>query len=249
MPFTWSPQRIQWYLDASKCSTFHQQLAHKIRPFLQPEDRICDMGCGLGRLSLELSPFVHHITCTDIDENVLDVIAQDIQKGPQTNLSVLHGDAHDVPEQYDVTLMAFFGGPQKLILNALEHNTKRALIHVANFHDGGTRSPLHRHYHSKGTLEDTIAMTTQAGYITELYRHHLDFSQPLKSPEEAEAFLHCSYPKLSTCEIQTLARENLVTTDSNEFPYRYPKSKDIGILVIRKPSLVFPDVTSKVLLH
>jgi 2-polyprenyl-3-methyl-5-hydroxy-6-metoxy-1,4-benzoquinol methylase len=50
MCFEWNKQSIEWFLDASIYTEFHKELGQHIIPFLDPEDSICDFGCGLGRL-------------------------------------------------------------------------------------------------------------------------------------------------------------------------------------------------------
>ena len=71
MAFTWTPKQIDWYEKASSYGSFHRQLASFLVPFLQPDDTVCDWGCGLGKLSLELAPYVARLTCVDRDSQCL----------------------------------------------------------------------------------------------------------------------------------------------------------------------------------
>lgn len=107
MAFVWTEQRIDWYLSASRYGDFHRQLADRISPYLLPRDRLCDLGCGLGRLDLALAPAVGHITCVDTDAAVLSCLRRDATASGITNLSVLHGDVREVRTVFDVAIMAF----------------------------------------------------------------------------------------------------------------------------------------------
>ena len=77
MAFTWTQERIRWYLDASERTDFHARLADYIRPYVRPEDHLCDLGCGLGRVSLALAKDVAKVTCVDTDPQVLTVVERD----------------------------------------------------------------------------------------------------------------------------------------------------------------------------
>jgi len=77
MLFGWDEQTIRWFLDASAYTDFHQTLARKITPYLDPGDTLCDLGCGLGRLDLELAPHVMCLTAVDIDETGRLIVKKD----------------------------------------------------------------------------------------------------------------------------------------------------------------------------
>lgn len=86
MAFTWTQERIRWYLDASERTDFHTRLADYIRPYVRPEDHMCDLGCGLGRVSLILAKEVARVTCVDTDPRVLAVVERDAARLGMGNL-------------------------------------------------------------------------------------------------------------------------------------------------------------------
>ena len=55
-----------------------QQLTALLLPYLKPTDHICDAGCGLGYLSLALSPHAAHITAAERDAAALSVLRQEL---------------------------------------------------------------------------------------------------------------------------------------------------------------------------
>lgn len=125
MAFEWSEKRIQWYLDASRYGDFHRRLADVIAPYLLPEDRLCDLGCGLGRLALQLAPRVGHITCVDINERVIESLGQEAARTAVPNLSTRCCDACAVEEAFDLVLMTFFGHPPQLMFDCMGLATGR----------------------------------------------------------------------------------------------------------------------------
>ena len=63
--YHWTADGIGWMADASRQTDFYRLLAAELAPYLKPEDRICDAGCGLGFLSLALSPYVRSVTAAE----------------------------------------------------------------------------------------------------------------------------------------------------------------------------------------
>ena len=60
--FEWTEERVSFMADACERTDFHEKLAALLSPYLKKTDSVCDAGCGLGYLSLALSPLVGHVT-------------------------------------------------------------------------------------------------------------------------------------------------------------------------------------------
>ncbi len=231
MTFIWTEQRIAWYLAASRYGNFHRQLAAAIRPYLLATDRLCDLGCGLGRLDLELAPAVAHITCVDLDEAVLASLRQEAAMAGIGNLTFIRSDVRDIRGMFDVALMAFFGHPPQMMQDCLKL-ASRLLIRVANARSGG--SPLKPGGYSgkRETTEDIAALLDQAGRSYQLIRETFEFGQPLVSQAEAAAFLRYNSPAITEPELRAFLAESLVATGRADFPYYLPGSKELGIFII-----------------
>ena len=65
--FFWDEDGVRWYQAAAAYSDFHARLAKMIAMGLTPDDTLCDLGCGVGCLSLALAPYVREVTAVDID--------------------------------------------------------------------------------------------------------------------------------------------------------------------------------------
>ena len=218
MAFTWSERRINWYLDASGQCDFHQRLAREILPFLRTEDRVCDMGCGLGRLDLELAPHVAEITCVDTDAAVLERLAADAAARGIRNLRVRQCDAGQLQGQFDVVVMAFFGTPPSLMFSCLAR-ARRKLIRVMSI--------------SRGPAAASVSQALEtAGYPFALRRCTLSFGQPLASVEDAAAFVRVSAPESTGQTVRSFLRDHLVPGRSSQFPWELPKEKELGIFVV-----------------
>lgn len=231
MAFVWTKQRIDWYLDASRYGGFHQRLADTIRPYLLPQDRLCDLGCGLGRLDLVLAPAVRHITCVDTDETVLASLRQEAKANGIANLSALCADVRDMRDVFDVAIMAFFGHPPGMMMDCLRL-TSRALIRIANVHANGASLQPGGHSKKRETARDIAALLDGAGRKYRLLLDTFEFGQPLRSQEDAADFLRCNTPAIPEEELRAFLAETLVATGRADFPFYLPGKKELGIFII-----------------
>ena len=231
MAFIWTKQRIDWYLDASRYGDFHQRLADTIRPYLLPQDRLCDMGCGLGGLDLALTPMVNHITCVDTDEAVLANLRQNAAEAGIANLTTICGDARDIREVFDVVFMVFFGPPPQMMLDCLKL-ASRSLIRVANAKPEGAALQPNGHSKKRETVPDIAALLDRTGHTYRLLRSTFEFGQPLRSEADAAAFIRCNSPTIADGELQAFLADNLVSTGRCDFPFYLPGRKELGIFII-----------------
>lgn len=227
MAFSWTADRIRWYLDASRCGDFHQKLADVIEPHLLPGDRLCDLGCGLGQLDLRLAPMVSHITCVDIDESVLVHLERQARETGAANLAARCCDVAELDGRFDVVLMTFFGHPPRLMFDCMRR-ASRKLIRVVHAHAGGAGR-------KRETVRDIAAALEEAGCVYQLTEGRFEFGQPLRSLEEARAFVLCNSPGLLPRQVDGYLRQRLEETGRADFPLYLPGEKALGIFVIDVP--------------
>ena len=72
----WEKDMVRFMRDASEYSTYHQELAKRLSPYLNKEMHICDAGCGLGYLSLALAPYVGSVTGVERHSDASAVMAE-----------------------------------------------------------------------------------------------------------------------------------------------------------------------------
>ena len=118
MMYRWEPDMIRYMRDASENSSYNRELVAEMLPWLNQEMRVCDAGCGLGYLSMELAPHVEHVTAVDINADAL----QDLREKAISNVTVLCGDigALQPARPYDAMVFCFFGGIEEILRIARE---------------------------------------------------------------------------------------------------------------------------------
>ena len=233
MRFLWNEQSIRWFLDASVCTGFHQQLAMRMAPYLEPNDTLCDVGCGLGRLDLALAPHVSELTAIDVDESVIAKLRQDVTAAGIQNLHARCADATELKDPFDVIVMSFFGG-SGIGMDEYLRLCRRGFIRIVNAENKGNLYPgSHRR-----TVKETIASVRQelSGQDCryELVADTIEFGQPLRSWRDAEQFVLCNAPEATDREVNDFLCENARHTGRDDFPIYLPNPKDIGIFVIMR---------------
>lgn len=232
MAFTWTEERIAWYLDAGRYGDYHQRLADKIAPYLRGGDSVCDLGCGLGLLDVRLAPLVAHIDCVDTDRAVLGHLRQKAAQLGIDNLSAVCADAETLGAGYDVALMVFFGHPPQLMFDCMRL-ASRLLIRVANLHPDGAALQPSGQSRQRETAQDIALALDAAGCSYELRRETFEFGQPLRSVEDARAFVRCNSPDITHRALEVFLDESLLQTGRTDFPLYLPGKKELGIFIIQ----------------
>ncbi len=221
MAFTWDEDQIRWYEEASEVSSFHKDLAWLIRPYLKRDDRVCDWGCGLGKLSLELAPYVASIDCIDSDPGVLKSLEEAAASQDQGNIRTVLGRAEDLVQPCDVGLMVFFGTPVSLMMACIQRS-RRLLVRIMNADKEGI-------IRGRETVADIEKALQEAAYPYERLEASLEFGQPFRSLEDAG-----TYFMLYEREGEGLDHRlgQLVKSSHSLYPYYLPKRKDLVILLV-----------------
>ena len=111
--FHWNEKSILWYQNAATYGSYHEQLAKRLIPHIDPSSRVCDLGCGVGYLTKELSPFVKEITGCDANPKAIEFLRQQIKEHQLGNVEALLADIEriDPPKvPYDTVILCLFGG-------------------------------------------------------------------------------------------------------------------------------------------
>ena len=70
----WDADTIRFMIDACEYAPYNRELAAYIGPRLAPGAHVCDAGCGLGYLSLELARHAGRVTAVDRSPEALAVL-------------------------------------------------------------------------------------------------------------------------------------------------------------------------------
>ena len=206
-------------------------MARKIARYLEPDFSLCDIGCGLGRLDLELAPFISNILAVDISADAVNRLKLDAAKQGADNIIIRCGDAADVQDCFDVILLSLYGQPD---IQKLLGQCRRKLIRIVS---SGKRSGLYPEQYRreiKNAVPDVQEELESLGIIYNLEHCAFESGQPLRTLREAENFILSNAPDARPEVIADFLSMNIESTGRDDFPYFLPYMKEFGIFVIEK---------------
>lgn len=225
----WNEKTIAWMEAASAFTGFHRKLAALIRPYLCLGGTLCDLGCGLGLIDLEISPWLERVTCLDTSGPALAALERLADRRGCTNLELRQGDVETLEGEWDTVLGVFFGFGDR-IPRWLTHCRRGLVVVVA---DGerpsfGPGRPSKRY-----TAGYAQMLLDQAGISYQMERHALEYGQPFRSLEEAEEFGRI-YSGGDRREDLRYLRGRLTATGDPDYPWYLPQEKRFSIFSIQK---------------
>ena len=235
MAFKWTEEKIKYFKDASEYTGFHRQVGEIIKPYLDPSWTLCDLGCGLGFLDLQIADSVSEITAIDLSDLAIADYKSRLENADIHNIDIWLGDADkDIEGSWDVLLLSFFGKPGEELKRLFPIAAKRVILityvePLSEKHGRLTKTD------NRPTTKDYENFLKGEKYRYKLIEKEMDFGQPFKTLEDAERY-HESYSREKDPEKRSeLIDENLQnvkSTGDSEFPYYLPKKKDIGIFIV-----------------
>ncbi len=227
----WSEDAIRFMEDASAYGTYHKELAQAILPFLPKDGHICDAGCGLGHLALELTRQCRRVTAVDASAAALRGL---LSRELPSNLQVLHGDIFSMEEQYDAMVFCYFGKTEEILRIGRDRCRGRVLVvrrdcSVHRF----SQTPVVRKTHSVNRLPWVLE---EQGIPFVSQNLSLELGQPFRSKEDALAFFSL-YNKSDTPILAEELDTKLVRTDRESFPWYYPSVREMELIVFESEFL------------
>ena len=229
MNYIWDKQSIEWFLNASSYTGFHATLARKIIPLLEPGGTLCDVGCGLGILDLELAPYVSKLTAIDVNEDAIAVLKREVERSGIKNLRAECCDAMQLEGSFDTVIISFVGGVNLLNNRKL---TCRRIIRIISAENKGSLYPERHRSKTKETVPLVTGELIAHSLRFRLEMEAIEFGQPLKSRMDAEQFILKNAPDATAEEIDSFIDENVELTGRDDFPLYLPNKKQFGIFVI-----------------
>ena len=226
--FEWTEERVSFMADACERTDFHTKLAALLSPYLKRTDSVCDAGCGLGYLSLALSPLVGHVTAAERDDRALDVLRRQLARRHIRNVTPLCTDvlAYTPSEPFDAMVFCFFGSMEEIVAAARRQcrGTVLAIVRDDTCHrfSGAPREP------GRHSFESACGYLARQGIPYTSRRMALDFPQPLRTREDARRFM-ALYGRGDAAEALPAS---LVSTGDPEFPWQLPGVRRFGLIVI-----------------
>lgn len=221
----WSAASVAFLRDAAAYGDFFPKLAAHLLPWLPKDGHICDAGCGLGSLALELCRYCQLVTAVDLAAAAIEALCAEVL--PE-NLRVVCGDIFTMSAQYDAMVFCYFGRMREILQIAAHQCTGRVVaVKRANPAHRFSVQPAERDRHRQ---EEAHALLTTLKIPFETQRLQLEFGQPFRSIEAASDFFALydrSGAAIGTEELQ----RRLSQTQSAEFPYYLPSQRDMEIFI------------------
>ncbi len=229
--FQWNEEMVRFMRDASECGDYHQRLVRWMLPDLHPADHICDAGCGLGYLSLALSPYVRRVTAADRSEEALSVLRENCVRRGIGNIDILPGDllCAAPPAPYDAMVFSFFGRMEEIA--AIARAQCRGTVFVFKIYYTTRRISVERHPLGHEGFRAGAEWLTARGIPFVSAELELELGQPLRSMAEARRFF-ALYSRDADKSLITDAflLEKLVPTGQAEYPWYQPHTRPVGCL-------------------
>ena len=228
--FCWNEEMVRFLRDASEYSDYHARLAAWMAPYLAPTDRICDVGCGLGYLSLALLRYVNSITAVDSSEDALHVLRE--KSVGCGNVDILCGDIHRLPPEvpYDAMVFSFFGKMDEIAAIAAAQCRGTVFAFKKNYVNH--RFSVGEHPVGDDSFPRAIEWLEERHipYTSETLA--LEMGQPLRSLDDARRFFRLYNHGDDTALTDTFLRERLLETGCTDFPLYLPQVRQVGCLRI-----------------
>ena len=227
--YPWTEERIVWYQRAVAFTGFDRALADLAIGAPKPGEEVCDLGCGTGYLALELARRGCRVTAVDRAGVCLDYLrAETARRGLADRLTVVEADWHDLPPgtAWDTVVMAFAGKPDEELGGYLALCRRRLVLVTKTSAQSHVRGPGEPPLFRRNA--DALEAALRARGLSFARRDAvLDFGQPLRSREEAEAYLAVYGGPES-------ALTRLTETGDPEFPLCLPNEKRLAVFTIAR---------------
>lgn len=229
----WKPDMIRFMRDASEYGTYYSELAKLLLPYLGNDSHVCDAGCGLGYLSLELAKAVGKVTAADINSDALDVLRENCTKFGISNIEAVCGDVFDMPQEKKYTAMVFcyFGEIETIAQRAFDMCSGPIFIFKRNYELH--RFPEKSIRSEKYSYEYACCILNELGISYKSTELENEFGQPFKSVEDARLFYELYSLDGSKRVINDLLLlDRLEYTGRDDFPLYMPYTKKTGCIIL-----------------
>lgn len=232
--FRWTEESIRWWQRARAYTNHYKEMAELVLPYLEKDETLFDIGCGLGYIDIELAPCVKQIKAFDIEEKVLRELKKEVEIHKRTNISVSNENWLKLPDQScDSLLACSFGSMEEYLEDFLRIAGKQVLILKRN------RSKFSQKYY-KGKPVYSVAgcesYLKENKIPFEKVSVYSDFGQPLESLEEAEAFV--LFHRINGNEPIKEYLEQHLEPGRYGYPYYLSNRKEMSLFIISKENLL-----------
>jgi len=233
MLFAWNEQIARSWREASEYTGYDRAMAALLLPKLDGCRTLCDMGCGLGLVDLELAAHFAEIACVDVSQTALDELRRQAAARGIRNLRTVCADGKTVSGRWDAVMALFHGTVEDVVPAYLPLCADRLLL-VVHGNAYGTTGPEGYRVRKCCDTESTAAWLAANGYRFTLENGELEFGQPHRSFEDALTYTRNFTKNVPEDELETYVRRTVTETGRADFPLYTPKKRTFGIFTIRR---------------
>lgn len=229
MLLKWNNETIRWYITANEYTGFFKNIADTIAPMVSGYKTMCDIGCGLGLVDLELHRMMDRIDCVDINEAVIGKLKQIIELRGIKNIYARLEDCNNLSGSWDVIYMSFFGSRE------LEKHLPlcKKLIAVVGKKADSELFPGKYRKMEKNTVADTENYLKENNIEYKITHREFEFGQPFKSIDEAASFVRSLSGEAADREINEFLAQRLIEITHPEYRFFMPRKKPVGIFELK----------------
>ncbi len=230
--FTWNADMIRFMLDAAAENGYYDEIARRMAAHLPPDAHVCDAGCGLGLLSLALSPYCRQITAVDISAEPIRVLERLVRERGVQNVTPVCADIHAMhPETpYDALVCCFFGTTEEMLHLGKAQCSGQVFQLKKNWTHHRfslTAQPLKRF-----TTSETVQCLTRYGIPYETETFDVETGQPFRTVQDAVRFFEI-YSRDDGAPSLEAVRDRLQQRPDPVFPYYLPSPKTLCMISLR----------------
>lgn len=223
MYFGWNEKTINWMQSASDFTGFHRHLCDFLEPLVSQDGTLCDIGCGIGLVDVELAGRWSglSITCLDPDAPALAALGEMAADRGVGNIKTVCARSEELSGEWDVILSVFYGSGEQC-LSWLPHCKARLISVIAD--ENSPSFSVHRAPRRK-TARRTRELFSEAGLRFSERRLALEYGQPFTDEQDARDFM----------SVYGVAEDTeMIETRDEKFPLYLPKTKLFSIFTVEK---------------
>ena len=228
----WQEDMIRFLKDASEYGTCDQDLARLMAPYLTEKTHICDAGCGLGYLSLALSPYVERVTSVDKHPKATGVLAENCRRFGITNVHPVCSEVERAlsEKKYDAMVFCFFGGIREVLSIAKKQCDGKVFIITRNYTTH--RFSVGKHSTGKYGYLSASGVLKELKIPFEETILDMEFGQPFRCMEDVRKFFEMySKDQDKTAISDEFLRSKVTEREHEVFPLYMPHQRSTAILI------------------
>lgn len=230
MMYKWTPDMIRFMDDASSNSDYFKVLAETVFKEAGNAENVCDAGCGLGQLAVELKKYYPAVCGIDINRDAIDFFKN---KAAGTDIKIINADmlTYSPEKKFDLMVFNYFGDI-KDILKIRERCCCGKTVIVKRSYTSHRFSFENKPINSFNR-QNTVDYLKQSNITFREIPFSHEFGQPFRSIDDALLFFN-TYSR--DTDRSLINRDNILTriteTDNTEFPYYMQHVKESSIIIL-----------------